>query len=139
MTKKVLRFAPDLKFDLIAITSPLRDYRLCHMLNTRLHFNFRKSDDYTLIIASNGHPTFFSRYADLWNSGDTEVFLLANKGGDGYLIPEMRSIDYFILIRGYLDAEDKQMVISGLNRMDDIHAVLQVEPARLRSHENLIF
>lgn len=139
MNKKILRLSLDLNFELLALTSPLRDYRLCHMLNTRMHFNFKKAEDYVLNLSVNGGPTYFSKYTDYWDAGENELYLLSNKGSEGYLLPEMSRVDYFMLIKGYVDGHDIQHILSGINRIDDIHAVIQIEPAKVKSKENLIF
>lgn len=139
LNKKILRLTLDLDFELLALTSPLRDYRLCHMLNTRMHFHFRKTEDYILNLNADGGPTYFSRYTDYWESGENELFLLANKGSEGFLLPEMSRVDYFMMIKGHVDEPDMQHILSGLNRIDDIQAVIQINPVKVKSKENLIF
>jgi hypothetical protein len=46
----------------------------------------------------NGAPMLFSLYHYVWESTETDFYFIGNKGSDGYLVPEMREADYFIMI-----------------------------------------
>ena len=45
LNRKILKFEIDLDFVLIAITTSLKDYRICYLINKYLNFNFIKSAD----------------------------------------------------------------------------------------------
>jgi hypothetical protein len=45
LNRKVLKFEIDLDFVLIAITTSLKDYRICYYINKCLNFNFTRIDD----------------------------------------------------------------------------------------------
>lgn len=70
---------------------------------------------------------------------ETIFFLISNKGTEGYLIPEMKSTDYFILVKNLFDEEELASFIAGLNRISDIVVAAKVDPMKLKSKENLIF
>lgn len=55
------------------------------------------------------------------------------------MIPEMKNVDYFILIKNFIDQEDIDQLISGLNAIPEIVVAAEVDPAKLKSKENLIF
>ena len=50
MKKKSLELEPDFNFILIAITSQLKDYRLCFAINKITESDFRKIEDYELLF-----------------------------------------------------------------------------------------
>ena len=70
---------------------------------------------------------------------ETEYYLLANKGTEGYLIPEMKSVDYFILIKNFIDKDDLSYLLEGINKLQGVVVAAELNPGRLKSKENLIF
>lgn len=137
MNRLTLKYELDLDFVLIAITSQLKDYMLCFKLNKQLNINFHKIDE--LIIESNSCSLFFSMYYYFLPETETDFYLLANKGDSGYLIPEMKTVDYFIIIRNYISQEDIDAIIDGANKLQEVQVAIEVDPKRLKSKENLIF
>jgi len=137
LNKLTLKFELDLDFILIALTVPLKDYRLCFMINKELNIQFCRTDELYL-PAENGR-SYFSMYHYQYKQTETDFYLLANKGTEGFLIPEMKSADYFIMIKNFIDREDLDNFLSGLNRIPEVQAAIEVDPKKLKSKENLIF
>ncbi len=50
LNKLTLKYEPDLDFVLIAITAPLKDYRLCFRINRQLSIDFRRIDELALLF-----------------------------------------------------------------------------------------
>jgi hypothetical protein len=139
LNKRVVKFEIDLDFVLIAITSSLKDYRLCYMINKDLNFSFVRNNDLEL-DALNGQPkSFFSFFKYGWESSETEFYFIGNKGSDGYLIPEMNKTDYLMMIKNYIDEADLDDIILKLNRIPEIVAAVKVDPKKIKSRENLLF
>lgn len=138
MNKKILKFEPDLDFTLIAVTAPLKDYQFCFKVNKQLNREFYRIDELQLVYP-NDEVFFFPRYYYLDSQTENEYYLLANKGSEGFLIPEMKTADYFMLIYNFIDEEDIQSVISGLNKIDEVLVAAEVDPKKLKSKENLVF
>jgi hypothetical protein len=139
LNRKVLKFEIDLDFVLIAITTSLKDYRICYYINKCLNFNFTRVDDLSLDTSINGVPLLFSLYRYSWETTETDFYFIGNKGSDGYLVPEMREADYFIMIRNYIDETDLEHMISALNKMPEIVAAVKIDPKKIKSRENLLF
>ncbi|MDB5135536.1 MAG: IPExxxVDY family protein [Mucilaginibacter sp.] len=139
MNRKTLKFEIDLDFVLIAITTSLKDYRICYLINKYLSFNFSKSDDLEVDILQGSGLVFFSLYQYHWEASDTDFFFIANKGSDGYLVPEMRKADYFLMIKNYIDDDDLDKLITTLNRIPEIVAAVKIDPKKIKSRENLLF
>jgi len=139
LNRKTLKFEIDLDFVLIAITTSLRDYRICHHINKRLNFDFIKSPDLEVDIIRGAGPVLFSLYKYHWEASETDFYFIANKGSDGYLIPEMRKADYFIMIKNYIDDTDLDKMITDLNKIQEIVAAVKIDPKKIKSRENLLF
>lgn len=139
LNRKILSFELELDFILIAITSGLRDYRLCYHINKELNMNFRKVDDYFLNLFAGNEALQFSQYFFKIEASETEFFLIANQSAAGYLIPEMGNINYFMLIKNHLDQNDLNDALARLAHIEGIEAVMQVNPLHIKSNENLLF
>ncbi len=138
MNRVTLKYELDLDFILIAITAPLKDYQVCYKINKYLRLNFERQDEHELLADNGSGSILFSRYVHA-NPNDTEYLLLANKGTAGFLIPEMNKVDYFFMIRDFIDDEDLKEIISGLNNIPEVLVAAEVDPRKLKSRENLIF
>ena len=139
LNRKTLKFEIDLDFVLIAITTSLKDYRICYLINKYLNFNFSKSPDLELDILQGSGPVLFSLYQYHWEASETDFYFLGNKGSEGYLIPEMRKADYFLMIRNYIDDDDLDKLVSSLNKIQEIVAAVKIDPKKIKSRENLLF
>jgi len=138
MNKTYLKLSLDLDFVLIAITSSLKDYTLCHKINTSLNLNFEKAEDHEVYFNVGKPPLAFSKYYYFTEQSETEYYIVNNKNAEGFLVPEMNKADFFLIIYQYIDDEDLGQILSGLNKLPDIQVAAQVSPAKLKSSQNLI-
>lgn len=138
MNKTYLKLSLDLDFVLIAITASLKDYVLCHKINTSLNFGFEKIDDHEVYFNIDEAPLAFSKYYFFVEQGEIEYYLINNRNAEGFLIPEMNKVDFFMVIHQYIDKEDLNYILTGLNKLPDIQVAAQINPLKLRSKENLV-
>ncbi len=139
LNRKFLKFEIDLDFVLIAVTTSLKDYRICYLINKSLNFNFIKIPDLPVDISRDATPVLFSIYHYNWETTETDFYFIANKGSEGYLIPEMKKADYFLLIKNYIDDDDLDNLLSALNKIPEIVAAVKIDPKKIKSRENLLF
>jgi len=139
LNRKFLKFEIDLDFVLIAVTTSLRDYRICYLINKSLNFNFIKISDLEVDTYPLPGPAIFSRYHYNWEASETDFYFIANKGLEGYLIPEMRKADYFLMVKNYIDEGDLDSLLSALNKIPEIVAAVKIDPKKIKSRENLLF
>jgi len=138
LNKTYLKLSLDLDFVLIAITASLKDYMLCHKVNTSLNFNFEKVEDHEVYFNVDEDPLTFSKYFFFVEQGEIEYYILNNRNAEGFLIPEMNKVDFFMIIHQYIDKEDLNFILTGLNKLADIQVAAQINPAKLKSNQNLI-
>jgi hypothetical protein len=139
LNRKFLKFEIDLDFVLIAITTSLKDYRACYLINKFLNFDFARATDLEVDIYPGAPPVYFSLFKYNWEASETDFFFIANKGSDGYLIPEMKKTDYFLMIKNYIDETDLDALVSAVNRIPEIVAAVKIDPKKIKSRENLLF
>ncbi|MBC7417088.1 MAG: IPExxxVDY family protein [Pedobacter sp.] len=138
MNKTYLKLALDLDFTLIAITAPLKDYTLCHKINTCLELEFKKIEDHEIFYAVEACTLNFSKYYFFIEEDEQAYYLLGNKSSDGILIPEMANVDFFLIVTEYIDGEDLNRLITSLNKVPEIQVAAKIDPYKLRSRENLV-
>ncbi len=139
MNRTTLKFELDLDFVLLAITSQLKDYIFCFKINKQLGTDFCKVTDLEHPFNASDKTFYFSRYFYLMPQTETELYIIANKGTEGFLVPEMKKVDFFLLIRNYIDDDDLKLIISKLNKVPEVLVAVEVDPKKLKSKENLIF
>ncbi len=100
---------------------------------------FYRVDELCLQFTIADDPVYFSKFHYKAARTDTDLYLLANKGTEGLLIPEMKNADFFILIENYIDKEDLERIMVGLNQISEVLVAIEVDPKKLKSKENLIF
>src|SRR6202012_6160738 len=94
LNRKILKFEIDLDFVLIAVTTSLKDYRICYLINKYLNLNFVKNPDLEVEFNQQPEAVYFSIY-NYQPDENLDFYLIANNGTDGYLVPEMRKTDYW--------------------------------------------
>ncbi|MBB6110393.1 hypothetical protein HDF22_002622 [Mucilaginibacter lappiensis] len=139
MNRKFLKFEIDFDFVLIAITTSLKDYRICYLINKSLNFNFVRTNDLSVDIYQGAEPVLFSLFHYQWETTETDFYFIGNKGSDGYLVPEIRSADYFIMIKNYIDDDDLDNLVSTINKIPEVVAAVKIDPKKIKSRENLLF
>jgi hypothetical protein len=142
---KKTRLASDYSYDftVLGLTSVAKEYKLAWSMNHALHLNLKKQNDITIQFLNNS-SLVISNY--LHQSENSSIRLLKNKSfavGDDinslYLVPELKNMDYLILINDEAGAIDVQEIIENISRLDIVEFVTRIDTEKLKSKENLIF
>jgi hypothetical protein len=150
----------EIDYQLIAIHSPLEDYRLAYYINQNLPINLKKSNC-NIQISSKEGETQFTRFIfedekkDIsWNliQNQNDVFVSSQAGNLGlfadssnkfstkiYLIPEFKKVDYFLKIENAEAAIDVSKITNCIKKIDRVSTVYTVEVEKIKSKNNLIF
>ncbi len=137
MSKFSLEIEEDFDFFMLGICSHIKDYRLCWEINK--DFDIELSKDSDLEVISNGELKSYSFNIFEDNSRPNDFYLLSNKSELGYLIPEEKRCDYFLIIKGPIDEDEEVDIIKRLNASKNILTCYPIEAAELKSRNNLIF
>jgi len=139
LNKTYLKLTLDLDFVLIAITASLKDYMLCHQINKHLSMDFKREKiDHEIYFNIDEEPLSFSKYHFFVEEGEVDYFLVSNRHADGFLVPEMNKVDFFMVIQQFITKEELNLILSRLNKLPDIQVAAQIDPYKLKSKENLI-
>ena len=134
MAKTRLTVEYDFGFCLIGIVCPEKDFRLCWMLNNQLAMKLAKTEDHT--SGAGMHPLF--SFIDEHQM--REYYLVANKADTGkLLLDEYLHTDYFMIIKGEVDDEEKKYFAEQIKKLNSVSATFLIDAETLKSKQNLIF
>lgn len=138
MSKHRLNVDFDYEFSLICIISSLKDYRLCWAINRALNIQLARQDDLKINNEKKRQEGFFNlfKYEDEINF--LHYTLIANKSAGAFLLPEMKQVDYLLMLHGDAAEDAKEELVQQLKNLAGIEALFAANPAELRSKENLI-
>lgn len=149
----------ELDFTLLAITCPLKDYRLCHFINKETNLDFSRGKEskydlhgrpknkaeeeieYHIVFDAKKKTSYhFTAFHYISHDSETEYFLINNKSIEGtFLIPENPHFDFFIMIKNYICEEDVARIIKIISKLPEVVIAKEISPKILKSKENLIF
>lgn len=136
MSRKVLKLEIENEYEflLAGIITGFKDYRLCYELNQLLQINLRRLPDIIVPAGKPGSHTRHSGYAGTGKNNET-IYVVSNrdKEGTGNFIPEMKSIDYFIIISDVASNFDLTGLIKKIRSVENISGVYDIDPSGLKS------
>ena len=132
-TRFTLECTEELDFAVLAINSHIKGYKLCWNINNSLQLNFEKLNDHNI-----QEELWFARYTHICDDG-VEYNLLANRSKKGYLIPNQKSVNYFLVIKNDYWQQDKEEFISKLRKTKDILLVFELDTTLIKYVDRFIF
>lgn len=126
-------------FLLVGICSHAKSYRLCWSLNQVMSLKLVNIDQ--PIVVTNPRKKSSVSF-DVYNCHDEEsrinYYLICNKSGDGYLLPEFKHVDYLLMLKEniYINTSD---IISRVKQSDQVLTAFTIGHDEIKSMENLLF
>jgi hypothetical protein len=137
MSKILLSIEEDYDFILIGVSCHTKDYRLCWEINKSLNSDLKRTED--LEISKKGEVNFFSFYEYIDEDNYIEYYLISNLGSNGYLIPEQKKVDFFLLLKGNTSTNQAKDIIGRINSLSLVLTSFKIDPNQLKSKHNLLF
>jgi hypothetical protein len=140
MKKTRLLIEHQYDFDLLGLVAPVKDYKMAWLLNHTLGIHLIKANDFELEFVN--QPLLkISQYMDQKEHGFTQ--LLKNRSfADGvnalYLVPELRFMDYFLLVQDQTFELNINAYIEQLSQVRYIQNVVKLDVNKLKSKDNLL-
>jgi hypothetical protein len=127
-------------FDLLGLVAPIKDYKMAWLINNSLGTKLVKTDDFELDL-TNQATLKISKYFQEKEHGFVQ--LLKNRShGEGsnsfYLVPELKMMDYFLLLQDYTFEMDLNHYIENLSQNQFIQTVVRLDISKLKSKDNLL-
>ena len=141
-------------FELLAIHSNLKDFKLTFLINLKLNVLMAKNDNEISIKSSNGTGKF-SRFSyddfnqDItWELIKNQTNFNSNQNNTGFfsennitmnLIPELKTADYLLKIDNIDSNFKSKEVIKKISTIQNVSTIYKVDTTNLKSINNLIF
>lgn len=141
MVKKThkLTVHPDYNFKLIGISSHEHDYRLSWAINSTLHLQFSKTRELEILHKKFAEKQTFSVYVYEDENTQIRYHLISNRCDNGFLIEELKNIDFILQIFGEISESFIKQWIEKLNKIDVITTAFAIDPGSLKSRDKLIY
>jgi hypothetical protein len=132
-TRFILECSEELDFSVLAINSHAKGYKLCWNINKELQLNFEKAEDQVI-----NKEMMFSRYLHTTNEDD-EYSIITNRSKKGYLIPDHKSVNYFLITNNRNWLVEKKKVISKLRENKEVLLVFELDVKKSKYIDRFIF
>jgi hypothetical protein len=141
MAKFKLDIPIDIDYDLIAIVSSLRNYRLAFLVNKGPGLDFARSDDLPLDLPRQKRIAYFPRFYYYEPLDKTHYYLVNNfaASSSSRMIPELRQVDFLLLLKGNRTEAVMQNIVAGVSKITNVQTCFEVKVDQLYSKHNLIF
>ena len=137
---------------LIGISCHQKIYKLCWAINKALGFSLIKAEDYT--FQKGNKQNLFLRYEFVQSKTDLCYSLIENRGVEHFaekglsekpsakksllLFPEIKNIDYLMIIQGNMPESDIKALIHELKNVNFILAAFGIQLEEYKSKTNFI-
>jgi hypothetical protein len=138
--KKVhkLLIAATSPYKLLGISAHENDYRLCWAANSKLGLRLIRSGNITSGEKENGSEKLeFSVFQSVDEDKSHKMNLISNRCPNGFLVKEMKNIDFFMQIFGDISQPYLDEIASGLKSIDIVSAVFEIMPDSQKKTWNL--
>ena len=140
MKKAKLQIEPTFDFELLGIVSPIREYRMAWLVNQELELNLVKVDDLELEFLNSEKLEIAQYFLSLPHGF---IQLLKNKALNSvqqlaYSVPELKNLDYFLLVQDETEQLDLSNFMEKLSRNPLVQSIVRIDISKLKSKENLL-
>jgi hypothetical protein len=122
---------------LYGIVSQERAHRLVWFLNKIYPYNFSRVDDYEIEIASK--LCAFTQFTFTDEENHTTYTLIGNRDESQLLIPELKTFDYLLLIKGAINFFEEDILKENIKTIPTVQIIFEVETEKLKSKHNLVY
>jgi len=132
----------DFDFDLFAIITSAKEYKLAWWLNKALSLDLQKDEDISIDFLK-GKSLLISNYS--FKTTHSSIHLIRNKCTEytnfakPFLIPELQRYDYLLMVKDPAEVYDKSKWEDEINSIALVELIQQINISSLQSKENLIF
>lgn len=134
-----LIYEPDYSFLLIGISSHENDYHISWLINLKLGLGLRKVRNLQIFNKKLGETQEFSIYSFENDERSLQYNLISNRCDNGFLIEEIKNIDYLLQILGDISEKDQEKIINTLKETEKISTSFIIDPTTLKSRQRLLF
>ncbi len=138
MKKKSLIYSPEFDFRLIGIVSTISDIKMAWELKQITELEIVRGEYHEIYLEKAAESQLFNRFEAIENNDSLSIYFLGNKSPSGYLVEELKNIDFFIIIKGFEQQEFADDLQKQLKGKPTIQAVFNIDIQTLSSKQKLL-
>jgi hypothetical protein len=140
MKKTKLFIEPAFDFELLGLVSPVKDYKMAWLINRDLNLDLVRSEDVKIEFVASPKLEISQFFLSLPHGF---IQLLKNKALNtsqqlAYLIPELRNLDYFLLVQDQTQQLSISTFMDHLGKNPLIQSVVKLDVSKIKSKDNLL-
>lgn len=122
---------------LFGLVSNEKPHRMAFLINDTLHYDLHRNKDIPYMISEQEDANFprFD-YSDELNR--LQFHLLGNRDDGHCLLPELKQIDYLLMVKGAIDYLNEDELTLALKKVEGVQLVTRLKKEQLKSYQNLI-
>lgn len=136
--KLLLELDSDYDFKLMGIVTTAEVYRLGWLMHAKLRLFVERMEDVEIHVPKKAATAYFPLYEFQDEEQRLEYFLLGNRSDGNFLVPEMKQINYWLMIRGVFENLSTTKLLSRVKSLPQIQTALWINPSELKSKDNLM-
>jgi len=138
MAKYILDVNEGLDFELIGIVSAVKYYKLAHLINSELGLDFIRVDDLKIDLVKSRTNVHFPCYKNELPDDYLELKLIANKTNSQCLLPHLKEIDYFFVVKGKPEFYNLANYVKSINHIEFVVTAFKIDVEKISAIHRLI-
>jgi hypothetical protein len=135
---KLQDFFPE-DFQLICIAAHQSDYRLSWALNEQLQLSLQKDQDLVVTIKKTDIRQHFTRFSFMDTNQHIRYYLIDNKSRQGFLLPEMKNIDFLLKVEGQPERHKLLSMVEEIRKISFVVIAYLMEDIPIKHKKKFIF
>lgn len=135
--KIILKQEFDFDFELYGIVSTDADYSICCRIWQNLGYDFILQEE-GVLVKKGENVCEYNVYNYNYKEDSVDLFIVSNRCGNNNLIPERSKVDCFLIIRGDMPADEKEILIETIRTFPTVSFIYPINPNDLKSKKYLI-
>jgi hypothetical protein len=124
---------------LFGVVAPMKGYRFCWQLNRELRLDFRINNQIEIPVVKKQRKYFFSVYECPSPHSPLIHYLYTNQFDGEYLVPELRHLDFFWLLKGDEIGEEAMQSLAGsIRAISGVQMVMELSHEKIKHRDYLI-
>jgi len=123
---------------IIAINSPLRDYRLTYFINKAAGITLVKSEDLPVFFEKEGREYLYPLFTCYESNLRIHYYLIGNNHIGGKMCPDYKQADYLMLLHSPDESGHAAEIITRVKTITGIQIAMKADLAKIRNLEGIM-